>query len=124
MTRLRPIAASVALVLVLVLVGCESDQKAEEASPGALALCTDCGHAANADACCDPSNDTCGCGLAKGSPGCCRIEKGSDESVAVCTACGHLKGTASCCDPDNPDCAACNLDKGSAGCCKIDTTDA
>ena len=62
---------------------------------------------------------TAGCGLAKGSPGCCRIEKGSHEPVALCAMCGHIKGDAACCKPGAADCAGCGLDKGSPGCCKI-----
>ncbi len=91
-----------------------------EVSPGALALCTNCGQFKGSAECCQAGQTQCaGCGLAKGSPGCCRIEKGSGEPVAVCLSCGHIKGDAMCCQPGQAKCEGCGLVKGSAGCCKV-----
>ena len=60
-----------------------------------------------------------GCGLAKGSPGCCKIDPDSDDPVALCVGCGHIKGTDKCCDKDAAKCSKCQLAMGSPGCCVI-----
>jgi hypothetical protein len=75
-------------------------------------------------ACCRADAATCpGCDLAKGSPGCCKIEKGSSEPVSLCTGCGQIKGSDQCCQPGQATCTKCGLAKGSPGCCKIEKTD-
>ena len=118
-------------VCVMALVGvaqvaCSSTKSATsqpattQVSPGALALCTNCGQFKGSAECCEAGQVKCaGCGLTKGSPGCCRIEKGSAEPFSVCLSCGHIKGDALCCQPGQDKCDNCGLVKGSAGCCKV-----
>ena len=57
--------------------------------------------------------------LAKGSPGCCTITKGSSKPAYLCSRCGHIKGNAKCCQPGQATCSKCGLVKGAPGCCKI-----
>ena len=63
-----------------------------------------------------------GCGLAKGSPACCKNIDFSSGPVALCTNCGEVKGSAKCCAAAVETCSVCGLNKGSPGCCKITKT--
>ncbi len=121
---LRQIAPVALLVCCcLFAIGCETSEttaSSDAVSPGALPLCTDCGQIKGDEKCCDPSQATCGgCDLAKGSPGCCKITKGTDEAKALCTGCGQIKGGDTCCEPGQAKCSKCGLVAGSPGCCKI-----
>ncbi len=83
-----------------------------------LSLCTDCGQISGGDACCVADAEDCGsCGLDKGAPGCCKIEKGSTEAVLICVDCGEIKGGEGCCDAEAARCEKCDMIEGSAGCC-------
>lgn len=107
-----------ALVLgatMLMTAGCEEKTTAQTTD---VPLCTACGQIEGAEACCQPDQEKCGCGMDKGSPGCCKIPEGA-ESAALCGGCGQMKGSEDCCQPGQTKCDACGLDKGAPGCCKI-----
>ena len=58
--------------------------------------------------------------MRKGSPGCCKIKKGSSETISLCSKCGFIKDDKDCCKVEGKTrCAQCGLIKGSPGCCKI-----
>jgi len=83
-----------------------------------VTLCGDCGQIKGAEVCCKKDAEACaGCELHKGSPGCCKIEKGKD--VALCAKCGQVKGSDVCCKKDAEVCSKCSLHKGAPGCCKM-----
>ena len=83
-------------------------------------LCGDCGEVKETEVCCAEDAKKCDkCSLIAGSPGCCKIEKGSDAKI--CTQCGQVAGSDACCDEDAEKCDKCNLAKGSPGCCKLKT---
>jgi len=89
-----------------------------DADANAVTLCGQCGQIKKSDACCVEGAETCEkCSLAKGSPGCCKIAKGTD--TPLCTKCGQVKGSDACCAEGAETCAKCGLAKGSPGCCKI-----
>ena len=86
------------------------------------ALCTGCGEVKGTAKCCKAEGRTkCSkCELFKGSPGCCKIPKGTKKPVPLCTACGEIKGAAPCCKVEGrTKCSKCNLLEGSTGCCKL-----
>lgn len=111
------------VVAATAVLGCEAKSKTateSTVSPGAVALCINCGQIKGSDLCCKPGQTPCPkCGLVKGSPGCCQIAKGSDEPVAICAKCGQIKGSDTCCKPGQTLCAKCGLVEGSPGCCKL-----
>ena len=117
------------LLLVVALGGWGCRQSAEEpvqpaavgeaAEGGGVFLCGACGQIKGSDDCCKQDAAKCAmCELAEGSPGCCKIAKGTDAKV--CTKCGQVAGSENCCKPDAVKCAKCGLAEGSPGCCKID----
>ncbi len=85
-----------------------------------LVLCTDCGQIEGVQVCCRADMPKCGCGLQKGSPGCCKVTKGSEKIIILCSSCGQFKGHENCCKPGQSTCDKCLLAKGSPGCCKLD----
>ena len=120
--RLTAVAGLTAC-LTLLCVACQSQPTAggdATVMAGALPLCTACGQIEYSAKCCQPGQPLCAKGgLAKGSPGCCRIEKDSVTPVALCTGCGQFKGSPECCASGQVLCTKCKLVKGSPGCCKI-----
>ena len=71
----------------------------EQARPAPLVLCGQCGEVKKSARCCIEGAKVCdGCGLSKGSPGCCRIEKGADVDLYSTADCRKacLKGPGSC----------------------------
>ena len=125
---------TVLIVLVTVAVfGCGRTPSAEGPAEGAgtesteivatetaFFLCGDCGEMKETEVCCVEGAKKCDeCGLIAGSPGCCKIEKGTDAKL--CTKCGQIAGSDTCCKADAEKCDKCQLAKGSPGCCKIKT---
>ena len=115
--------AAILACCCIYLIGCNSsrDSGSSEAavSPGSLSLCTDCGQSAGGQQCSLGGQEKSpGCGLDAGSPGCCKIKKGSGDLVALCSDCGQIKGSETCCKPGQPICDGCGMVKGSPGCCK------
>jgi hypothetical protein len=117
----------VTLIMVLTLVslavyvqGCKkAPTEVSNSKSNSIALCVKCGQIKADALCCKPDQPKCGsCSLAKGSPGCCKIDKDS-ATAAICSHCGQIKGSELCCKPDQPKCSKCDLVKGSPGCCKI-----
>ena len=121
-TKRRAIAVALAILLVgaaLAVVSCKESGSGTAQAAGSVELCTDCGQIKGGELCCKPDQPKCeGCGLSKGSLGCCNIPKDA-ESAAVCTGCGQIKGSELCCKPGQTKCEGCGLAKGSPGCCKL-----
>jgi hypothetical protein len=119
-TRKKHLIIVLALASVgtlLSLNGCKKSTPSAQAK--SIELCTHCGQIKDGDLCCKPGQTKCsGCGLVKGSPGCCNIPEGA-KTAAICTECGQIKGTSLCCKPDQSKCPKCGLVKDSPGCCKI-----
>ena len=42
-------------------------------------LCSSCGHVAGSEACCADGAEKCACGMAKGSPLCCKLKPAEEE---------------------------------------------
>lgn len=124
---MKRFSLSLMLFAVVAMAGCgDETEPAEGGSPevtpvASFALCSDCGHQAGADDCCSADAEVCAsCELHKGSPGCCKMEKGQ-AGVEIC-ACGHIKGNEKCCKDAADKCAECGMYKGSPGCCQINTS--
>ena len=86
-----------------------------------LVVCSKCGEIMGTAKCCKPGARKCpGCGLNKGSIGCCKDLKppAGKQELTLCPKCGEIKGTAKCCQPDAKKCPKCGLNKGAPGCCK------
>ena len=113
------IALAVSLAGIALLgYGCKKSGPTASAAES-VELCMMCGQIKDSDLCCKPDQITCdGCGLVKGSPGCCNIPEGA-EKAAICTKCGQITGTELCCKPNQTLCTDCGLVKGSPGCCKL-----
>jgi len=89
----------------------------EKAKAQPKTLCGGCGQIKGSDVCCKADADKCEkCELATGSPGCCKITKGTD--APLCGKCGQIKGSDVCCKADADTCTKCSMVKGSPGCCK------
>jgi len=107
MTRKVTLFLAVLVVAGMLVAGCESKPAGPKAGKG------------GAGAVATPTPKLCaGCGQVKGSPGCCKLPKGTKTDVSLCKGCGQIKGSALCCKPGVTKCAACGLAKGSALCCK------
>ncbi|MAG55653.1 MAG: hypothetical protein CMJ83_05110 [Planctomycetes bacterium] len=108
------------LVLALALPmlgGCASGEHDGDTA-AAYMLCGGCGQVKHTEACCAEGAAACAkCGLHAGSPGCCKMSKGTD--VALCSGCGHATGAESCCAEGSTKCGKCGLAAGSLGCCKL-----
>jgi len=105
----------------MMIVGCgqsvvDKPLGSSDATNVSLELCGKCGELTGTDACCAAGAETCGCGLHKGSPGCCNMDKGAN--LTLCVACGQLEGSDKCCAADGELCK-CGWHKGSPACCKI-----
>lgn len=116
--RMKSLLATLALGL-LVSVGCsQSSGPAADVDAGitkvSTVLCGACGEVKGSDQCCAADADVCDCGLHKGSPGCCKIEKGTD--VTLCSKCGEVADGEKCC-AEGAEVCACGAHKGAPGCC-------
>ena len=109
----------VLLFALLVATACSSSSTCPiKAGKVGISACKKCGEFAGSKKCCAKDIAKCGgCGLNKGSVGCCKLPKNSDGKI--CTKCGEFKGTAKCCAKDAKKCGKCGLNKGSAACCKL-----
>jgi hypothetical protein len=58
------------------------------------------------------------CGLAKGSPLCCKLAE-SFAGKDLCAKCGEVAATENCCQEGAEKCAVCGLNKGAPLCCRL-----
>jgi hypothetical protein len=90
-----------------------------------LSVCKKCGDIKGTKQCCAKGAAKCaGCGLNKGSVGCCKHLKpaAGEKEVLICGKCGEVKGTKKCCAKGAKKCTKCKLNKGSVACCKKSAT--
>ncbi len=120
---LRAIVWLSAGLLVAGISGCKSsgETESQQKGPAKVRLCADCGQIKGSDLCYKEGQKTCSkCALAKSSPGCCVLPKGTTEDVELCTHCGFVRGSEKCCSgEEQTSCPKCGLIEGSPGCCRI-----
>jgi hypothetical protein len=125
MTKVRIfLPASIVLVGLFVLAGCDSEAKStNESATSARPVtcqetCGSCGKIRPSAECCKPGAKLCKeCSQVKDSPKCCKATKGTGD-VALCSKCGQIKGSDECCKLGAKPCPKCGKAKGSPGCCK------
>ncbi len=108
MIRKTPLLLALLAVFAFGFASCSSTTKSSSAT-----LCGECGWVKGTDKCCAEGATKCSCGLAKGSPGCCKVPAGSD---AVLCQCGEVMNGDKCCRSGADRCG-CGAIKGSPGCC-------
>ncbi len=91
MSRKTILSLALLFAVGIFFVGCGKPETAKTKT-----LCGGCGQIKGTELCCKEGVPKCDkCELAKGSPGCCKITKGTE--AVLCGCCGEIKGSEACC---------------------------